>query len=417
MISHIKKLFPICRSITGAGTLKTLNYFKKINPSFKIISFQSGQKVFDWTVPLEWNIKNAYIKHLKSGKKFANFNDNNLHVVNFSTKIKKILDLKALKKYIHIQKKQPKAIPYVTSYYKKTWGFCLNQIQFKSLPKGKYEVLIDSNHKKGQLNLASAILKGKSKKEIFFSSYVCHPSMANNELSGPVLLNEILNYVKNIKNRKFTYRFALVPETIGSICYIHRFKNNLKNIIAGYNLSCVGDERNYSIIKNQDENCISTQSLESALVSKKNVKIYSYLDRGSDERQYCSPLIKIPLSGFCRSKYGTFKEYHTSLDDLNLVTQKGMEQSLQVFKTIISSFEGGLRPISNVYCEPKLDKLGIYPTLSIKNNDKKYAKKILNFLAYSDGKRNIFEIAKKINIDLNQINLISKFCKKNKYIK
>ena len=416
MISHIKNLLPLCRSITGSGTLKTIKYFKKINPSLKIISFRSGKKVFDWKVPLEWNVKDAYIKHIKTKKVFGSFHKSNLHLVNFSVKVNKVLDLISLKKKIYIQEKQPNAIPYVTSYYKKDWGFCLSKKEFRKLPQGKYKVIIDSSHKKGKLNIAHSVLKGKSKKEIFFSSYVCHPSMANNELSGPVLLNEILTYVSKIKKRHFTYRFVLVPETIGSICYIHKYKSNLKNIISGFNLSCVGDERNYSIIKNQNLNCLSTQALQSALISKKKVIEYSYLTRGSDERQYCSPLVNIPLTGYCRSKYGTFPEYHTSLDNLDLVTQKGMEQSLDVFKSIIDAFELDLYPKTKIYCEPKLDKLGLYPNISFKNNDKRYAKKILNLLAYSNGKRNIFEISKILKINLKNLNDIVKICKQNKYL-
>ncbi len=416
MISHLKRLFPICRSITGSGTLKTIKYFKKINPSFKIIAFKSGKQIYDWTVPLEWNIKSGYIEHIKTKKIFANFSKCNLHIVNFSIKINKILNFNELKKKIYFLPKQPTAIPYITSYYKKDWGFCVSKKEFRKLPKGKYRVFIDSSHKKGKLNMAHSILRGKSNKEIFFSSYVCHPSMANNELSGPVLLNEILTYIGRIKKRKFTYRFVLIPETIGSICYIHKYKNDLKNIISGFNLSCVGDEKEYSIIKNQNENCLSTQALQSALISKKNVKEYSYLSRGSDERQYCSPLINIPLSGYCRSKYGTFPEYHTSLDNFNLVTQKGMEQSLEVFKSIIDAFEIDLYPKSKIYCEPKLDKLNLYPTISNKNNKKIYARKILNLISYSNGKRSIFEISKILKININEINSLVHFCKKNNYL-
>lgn len=416
MINHIKKLFPLCRSITGSDTLKTIKYFKKLNTNLKIISFNSGKKVFDWVVPPEWSIKSAYIKHIKTKKVFADFKKCNLHVVNYSTSIDRVLDLKKLKKKIFTQKGQNNAIPYVTSYYKRDWGFCMSLNQFKKLPKGRYRAFIDSKYKKGKLNIAHALVKGSLKREIFFSSYICHPSMANNELSGPVLLNEILSYVNKIKKRKFTYRFALVPETIGSICFIHKYKHQLKNIISGFNLSCVGDERSFSIIQNQNLNCLSTQALESALINRKNVKIYSYLERGSDERQYCSPLVNIPLSGFCRSKFGTFPEYHTSLDNLNLVTQKGMEESFEVFKSIIDIFEKGLFPKAKIYCEPKLDKLGVYPSISKKNNDKNFAKKILNFLAYSDGKRNIFEISKLIKINLREIETILKICEKYKFI-
>lgn len=416
MISHIKKLFPICRSITGSGTLKTIKYFKKINPSFKIISFKSGKKIYDWVVPLEWNIKSGYVKHIKTKKIFADFSKCNLHIVNFSCKINKFLNFSKLKKKIYYLPKQPDAIPYITSYYKKDWGFCMSYNQFKKMPKGNYKVVINSEHKKGKMYLSEAFLKGKHKKEIFFSSYICHPSMANNELSGPVLLNEIINYVKKIKSRYYSYRFVLLPETIGSIAYIYKNKKKLNNIFCGFNLSCVGDERSYSLIQNQNENCISSKAIKVALMNNKKLKIYSYLDRGSDERQYCNPNINLPLSGFCKSKYGTFPEYHTSLDNLNLVTQEGMDQSFMVFKNIINIFEKTTFPKNKIFCEPKLDKYNIYPKISFKNNNKKFAKNILNFLAYCDGKRNIFEILEIIKLPAKEGLEIISFCKKKKFI-
>ena len=201
MLKWAKILFPICRSLTGKGTQKTLRFFKKINNEFKLIRFKSGTKVFDWKIPLEWNIRDAYIQH-SNKKKFAEFKKNNLHVVGYSSPINKIINKKDLLKNIYTQKNQPNAIPYVTSYYKKRWGFCMSENMKKKLPNGKYKVLIDSNLKKGFLELMEAKIKGNSKKEIFFSSYVCHPSMANNELSGPVLLNAILKYIKKLSKKK-----------------------------------------------------------------------------------------------------------------------------------------------------------------------------------------------------------------------
>ena len=195
MIKWAKDLFPICRSIMGLGNRETLSYFEKLNPEFKRIKFKTNQKVFDWIIPEEWNIKDAYIQH-ESGKKFAEFKKCNLHVINYSSPINKTISKKELLNYIYTQKDQPDAIPYVTSYYKKRWGFCLSENEKQKLPEGNYKVVINSNFKKGHLDISHAVLKGKRKKEIFFSSYICHPSMANNELSGPVLLNAIMLYIK-----------------------------------------------------------------------------------------------------------------------------------------------------------------------------------------------------------------------------
>lgn len=416
MIKWAKDLFPLCRSLTGAGTKKTLRYFKNINKEFKILKFKSGKKVFDWKIPLEWNIRDAYIEH-ESGKKFCSFKKNNLHVVGYSYPINKILKKKDLLKNIYTQKDQADSIPYVTSYYKKHWGFCISENELKKLPQGKFRAFIDSDLKKGDLEIMHATLKGLSKKEIFFSSYVCHPSMANNELSGPVLLNAIMQYLKkNYKKRKYTYRFVLLPETIGSIAYLSKFKNQLKkNVFAGYNLSCVGDERAYSIIHSPSANTIADQSLLSALIGKKNLKVYSFLDRGSDERQYCSPLINLPMCGFSKSK--EFPEYHTDKDNFKVVTKKGLSQSLQVFKNIIDSFEIGIYPKTNIICEPNLGKRNLYPTLSHKGSHNEEIYNRLNLIAYANGINNIFEISKILNVNLRVLLNELKILKRNKVIK
>tara|TARA_Y100000590_G_scaffold461217_1_gene622312 strand:+ start:33911 stop:35170 length:1260 start_codon:yes stop_codon:yes gene_type:complete len=391
MIKWAKDLFPICRSITGQGTRQTLKYFKKINKEFKNIKFSSGKKVFDWTVPKEWNIEDAYIQH-ESGKKFAEFKKCNLHVVGYSKPINKKISKKELLKHIYTQKDQPNAIPYVTSYYKERWGFCLSENVKQKLPRGNYRVFINSNLKKGNLTLSHAILKGSSKKEIFFSSYVCHPSMANNELSGPVLLNAIMKYVKkNYKKRKFTYRFVLLPETIGSIAYLSKFKDTLKrNIICGYNLSCVGDDRSYSYVASRSGNTLADLYLKSALKKISNVKKYSFLDRGGDERQYCSPGIDLPICGFSRSK--EYKEYHTDKDDFKVVSQRGLMGSFNIIKKIIDNIENSVYPKAKILCEPNLGKRKLYPTLSQKGiyGDVELR---MNLLAYSDGNKSLDSIS------------------------
>ncbi len=394
MIKWAKDLFPLNRSLTGEGTAQTLRYFKKINSEFKILKFKSGTKVFDWIIPDVWNIKNSYIYNLKTKKKLAEFKKNNLHIVGYSQPVKKILTKEKLLKNIFTQKDQPDAIPYVTSYYKKSWGFCMSENQKKKLQSGKYKIIVDSNFKKGNMEIAHLTLKGKSKKEIFFSSYICHPSMANNELSGPVVVNALIKYIKKkFPKRKYTYKFVLQPETIGSIAYLSKFKNKLKkNVICGFNITCVGDERGYSYVKTPEENTLADQAMQAALFGKKNLKTYSFLFRGSDERQYCSPGIDLPVCSFSKS-YKYFKEYHTNKDNFNVVTQKGLQDSLNILTNIIDAFELGLYPKSKTLCEPNLGKRNLYPTLSYKDV---YSKQIFlrkNFIAYSNGKRNIFEIA------------------------
>ena len=208
---HIKFLFPYCRSITGGGLRKTLDYFEKYNKEFKRLKFKTGQRIFDWQIPQEWNIKEAYIEHLETGKKYAQFSKNNLHIVGYSVPIKKIMTLDELLPFIYTQKDQPEVIPYITSYYKRTWGFCMSEKTKNLLPKGNYKVLIDSSLEDGYLEMSHAVIKGNSSKEILFSSYVCHPSMANNELSGPVVMNALLDYLKTkYKKLRYTYRFLMI---------------------------------------------------------------------------------------------------------------------------------------------------------------------------------------------------------------
>ena len=397
-------LFPICRSITGDGLKKTLSYFEKINPFLKRLKFRSGKKVFDWTIPLEWKINDAYIEH-SSGKKFAEFKKNNLHLVNFSEPKKLILDKKNLLKKIHTHPKYKDAIPYVTSYYKKNWGFCMSQNEKKRMPKGKYKIFINSKFFKGNLDISHAVLKGKNKKEIFFSSYVCHPSMANNELSGPVVLNGLMKYVKEFyRNSNFSYRFVLLPETIGSIAYLSKYKNILKkNVVMGFNLSCLGDNRAYSIIKGPNGNDLSFYALNALLKKKKNYKIYDFINRGSDERQYCAPGIDLPVVGFCRSKYGEYKEYHTSKDDLKVISDKSLNESLAVLKKLVDICELSLFPKTKIFCEPNLSKRNLYPTISKYNTLSKKLKLRKDIIAFANGRRSIFEISSILNTSIQEV--------------
>ena len=416
MLKWAKDLFSICRSITGDGTRMTLSYFEKINPEFRRLKFKTGQKVFDWEIPKEWNIKDAYLEH-ESGERYAEFNKCNLHIVGYSKPINKKISKKELLNYIHTQKDQPDSIPYVTSYYKERWGFCLSENQKSKLPDGNYKVIIDSDLKNGNLELSDAIFKGKTKKEIFFSSYICHPSMANNELSGPVLLNAIMHYIKsNYPKSKFTYRFVLLPETIGSIAYLSKFMKVMKsNMICGFNLTCVGDERAYSYVGSRKGNTLADDAIEAALFGLSNVKKYSYLDRGSDERQYCAPGIDLPVCQFSRSR-DKYPEYHTHKDNFNVVTQKGLEGSFNVVKKIIDAIELELYPKTTMFGEPNLGKRGLYSTLSQKG---KYdnTRLRMNLIAQSDGMTNIFKIAKLLKEPLDILCNVYSLLKSKKVLK
>ena len=402
MYRWLKDLFPICRSITRDGQVETLRYLKRINKNLKIINFRTNKKVFDWKIPKVWNIEDAYIESLKTKKKYAHFKKNNLHVVNYSEPVNKILKTSELLKKIHTHK-NPNYIPYRTTYYNKNWGFCMSKKELSKLKEKTYRAVIKSNFSVGYMKLGEIIHEGKSKKEIFFSTYICHPSMANNELSGPVVLSKISKYLMKLKNRKYTYRLVFLPETIGSIAYLSKnYKKMKKNIIAGYNLSCVGDNRNFSLIKSKFENSISNNSLKAELNNKKNFKIYEFKDHASDEGHYNSPGIDIPVAGFCRTKYKSYKEYHSSADNLNIVSESSLEGSFQVFKNIIDVYETSLFPKTKILCEPFFSKRGMYPKISGKILDQYFIDR-KNIFKYSDGKFNTFEIALKLNLNLKYV--------------
>ena len=277
----ICKAIPICRSITGPGIRQTLTYFESYFPELERISFSSGTQVFDWTVPFEWRISNSFLQHLDTGDIYASFDVSNLHIVGYSAPTDIILSLEDLAPRIFTLPDQPECIPYVTSYYKQTWGFCMSHNEFLTLPSGKYRAFIDSSLDPGTLDLTHGLVKGQLASEVFFSSYVCHPSLANNELSGPIVLASILSYLKqNYPSPLFSYRFCLLPETIGSICYLSLYGKHLSSkMICGFNLSCVGDNRCYSYIHSPYSNTIADEAIESALINIDNVVEYSFLEK------------------------------------------------------------------------------------------------------------------------------------------
>ena len=252
MYNLMERLFPICRSITGAGVRKTLNILSEYIP-INIIEVPSGTKVFDWDIPDEWNISDAYVEN-SDGKKVIDFKDNNLHVVGYSEPFNGKINLEELENHLYSLPDQPDLIPYVTSYYQRHWGFCVSENQRKQLNKGVYYVKIDSTLDSGSLTYADLVIKGRSQKEILFSTYICHPSLANNELSGPVVAAFLAKYLLEKKNNYYTYRFVFAPETIGAILYLSTHLEYLKkNVIAGYVLTCIGDSGPFSYLQSRKE--------------------------------------------------------------------------------------------------------------------------------------------------------------------
>ena len=406
-----KHIFPYCRSITGQGVRQTLeelkNYIEKNNgPEFKVYGVPSGTPVFDWTVPKEWIIREAYIED-EMGNHIINMKHHNLHVVGYSLPVDEWVDLEELKKHIYTQPDQPDVVPYVTSYYTPRYGFCMSEVQKNSLKPGKYHMYIDSELADGELNYAEVIIPGETKKEVFFSTYICHPSMANNECSGPALSTELVRFVSSMEKRKYTYRFVYIPETIGSITYLSRdahLKHMKETMIAGFNLSCVGDDRNYSIVESRYANTLADKVLKNVLhyQTEGEYSTYSFLKRGSDERQYNAPGIELPVVCFCRSKFGEYPEYHTSADDMNLITPLGFQGSYEVLTKVIQALEYNEYYRMKVLGEPQLGKRGLYPTISQKGSYDS-VKAMTDLIAYADGKNDLIDISNTIGVSVNEL--------------
>ena len=388
-----KRLWPINRSLTGEGVRETLMILRETLPNLQIHSVPSGTTAFDWTVPDEWNIRNAWLED-EFNNRIIDFKENNLHVMGYSEPVDCWLTLDELQDHLYSLPEQPKAIPYITSYYSRRWGLCTSHNHRESLKPGRYHVLIDSDIRPGFLNYGELLIRGESQQEIFLSTYICHPSMANNELSGPVVTSALATWISSQPNRRYSYRIVFIPETIGSLVYLSRNLDILKQkVIAGFNVTCIGDERCYSYLPSRNGNTLSDHVAKHVL---KNIdpkfKKYSWLDRGSDERQYCASGVDLPIATIMRSKYGEYPEYHTSLDNFDVVTPSGLEGGFIALRHAIEIIEKNVFLKSTVLGEPQLGKRGLYPSISMKGSDNE-VRRMMNLISYCDGLKSLLEIA------------------------
>ena len=386
------RLWPICRSITGNGTRETLGILREELPGMTLHEIASGTHVLDWTVPDEWNISEAYLED-SEGCRVVDFARNNLHVVNYSEPVDKVMSLTDLQAHLHSNPDQPTAIPYRTSYYQRGWGFCLSHEDRTRLVEGDYRVVIQSSLAPGSLTYGDLLIPGESDYEVMISTYVCHPSMANNELSGPVVSTAIARWVQALPRRRFSYRFVFVPETIGAITYISRELAILRErVVAGLQLTCIGDDRAYSYLSSRNPKSWVDRVVRHVLSDLPNYVAYTYLDRGSDERQYCMPGVDLPVASVMRSKYGVYPEYHTSLDDLEFVTPTGLQGGFDAVRDCIRILEADEFLQTTCLAEPQLGRRGLYHAVGGAD----YADRtrwISDVLAYADGRHSLLDMA------------------------
>ena len=405
MYELAKRLFPIARSITGDGVRETLNILKEYLPNLQIYEQPSGSRCFDWTVPPEWKIRDAYIMD-ELGNKIVDWQENNLHIINYSEPVDKKLSLTELQEHLHSIPSMPDAIPYVTSYYSRTWGFCITHEQRERLTEQIYHIVIDSEFmENGSLTYADLILPGEVEQEVLISSYICHPSMANNELSGPIVAIFLMLYLQQQRNY-YTYRLVLTPETIGSIVYLSHHKTYLQeHVVAGYMLSCLGDDRGYSFISSRYANNHADRITRTIMTQQHpEFTEYSWLYRGSDERQYGSPNIDLPVVAICRSRFGTYPEYHTSHDNLNMISAKGLQESLDLMIQIVHLTEYNHYYRTTTHGEPQLGKYDLYPKKSDFNGRlEKGIQVILDLISHADGTTDLIRLSDLVGVPVHNL--------------
>lgn len=392
--SLAEELWPLPRFLTGDGVRKTLERLGQEMPQLVVHSVPSGEAALDWTVPNEWTIRSAYIDDAH-GRRIVDFAENNLHILGYSLPVDGWFSLEELDKHLYSLPDQPEAIPYVTSYYKERWGFCISEDQRNTLASGQYHAVIDADLKPGELNYGELLIEGERKEEIFLSTYVCHPSMANNELSGPVVTTAVVKWLLAQPRLKYSYRIVFIPETIGSVVYLHRNLDTMKaHTVAGFNVTCIGDDRRYSFLPSRNGAALADRVACHVLSHiAPDYDRYSWLDRGSDERQYCSPGADLPVASIMRSKYGTYPEYHTSLDTLGgVVTAAGLGGGFAALKGAIEVLEYDFTPMVTTVGEPQLGKRGLYPDISQKGSADN-VRSMMNMISYCDGTKSLFEIA------------------------
>jgi len=399
MIDLIEALFPICRSITGNGVRQSLKILQDIIP-LEIVEVPTGTTVLDWSVPREWNVKDAFIKDA-SGNRVVDFQKNNLHVLNYSLPVNRSMSLSELKSHLFSLPAQPDLIPYRTSYYDESWGFCLAHSQLEALDDGDYEVVIDSSLDDGSLSYGECYLPGKSQQEILISTHICHPSLCNDNLSGIAVATFLADSLQGQENN-YSYRFLFLPVTIGAITWLARNEDKLKNIRHGLVASNLADGGGFTYKRSRSGNAGIDRVTEYVLrTAGVQYEVRDFVPYGYDERQYGSPGFDLPVGSLSRTPYGEYPEYHTSADNLSFISHENLQQSLDIYKKIAATLEDS-RYFRNLLPkgEPQLGKRGLYKKVGGETDQKEGQMAMLWVLNKSDGHNSLLDIAELSGIDI-----------------
>lgn len=402
MYRLVERLYPICRSITGNGVRETLEVIARTIP-LTIHEVPTGTRVFDWEVPREWNIRDAYIKN-SLGEKIVDFRNSNLHVLNYSIPIRRKVTLEELTQHVHFAPALPDAIPYRTSYYKDDWGFCMSYNQFRVLEEDVYEVFIDSSLENGSLTYAELLIEGEQPEEVVLSTHICHPSLCNDNLSGISVLTLLAKELLN-RRLRYSYRFLFVPGTIGAITWLCRNESNLHKIRHGFVTSLLGDAGAFTYKRSRRGDAEIDQVMEYVLKNSddKN-RVVDFVPYGYDERQFCSPGFDLPMGCLTRTSYGQYLEYHTSADNLDFISASALEGSLDLCRKVVNTLEGNRVYVNlNPKCEPHLGKRGLYPPTGGDSNSKEFQLALLWVLNLSDGKHSLLGVCKRSGIGFETI--------------
>lgn len=398
MYDLIAELYPVCRSITGDGLRWTLRRIAEEIP-LTIHEVPSGTEVFDWTVPREWNIRDAYVRN-SSGERVIDFARSNLHVVNYSVPVRARMSLEELRPHLHSLPDRPEWIPYRTSYYRESWGFCLAHEELEALREDTYEVVIDSSLEPGSLSYGEYVLPGSSDDEVLISCHSCHPSLANDNLSGIAVAVNLAKRLGEMADRRYTYRFLFIPGTIGSITWLALNREAAARIRHGLVLSCLGDPGPSTYKRSRNGKALIDRAVEHVLrLSGGDYSVEDFVPYGYDERQYCSPGFDLRVGCLMRTPNGRYPQYHTSADDLELVKPEALSDSLSKCEAIVEILEKDRAFINqNPYCEPQLGKRGLYRGMGGSAELPGFEMAMLWVLNLSDGDHTLLEIADRAGI-------------------